>query len=76
MTALAKIGHPDAQDRADELCHMLPGLQPEEFDPGRREALGNVPLVWSHAECTRALFELDRNRGTLRGLRRRMTRRP
>jgi hypothetical protein len=75
VTALAKLGHPDAQARADELCHMLPGLQPEEFDPGRREALGNVPLVWSHAECTRALFELDRNRGTLRGLGRRVTRR-
>lgn len=74
VTALAKLGHPDAQHRADELCHMLPGLQPEEFDPGRREALGNVPLVWSHAECTRALFELDRHRGALRGLRRRWSR--
>jgi hypothetical protein len=66
VTALAKLGHPDAQDRADELCRMLPALQPEEFDPARREALGNTPLLWSHAECTRALFELDRRRGVLR----------
>ena len=52
VTALAKLGHPDAQDRADELCRMLPMLQPEEFDPARREALGNTPLLWAHAECT------------------------
>ena len=70
VTALAKLGHPDAQDRADELCRMLPMLQPEEFDPARREALGNTPLVWAHVECTRALFELDRQRGITRRLRR------
>jgi GH15 family glucan-1,4-alpha-glucosidase len=70
VTALAKLGHPDAQNRADELCRMLPVLQPEEFDPARREALGNTPLLWSHAECTRALFELDRQRGITRRLRR------
>lgn len=75
VTALAKLGHPDAQARADELCRMLPALQPEEYDPARREALGNTPLLWSHAECTRALFELDRQRGTVRRLRRSWQRR-
>ena len=49
---------------------MLPMLQPEEFDPARREALGNTPLLWAHAECTRGLFELDRQRGITRRLRR------
>ena len=56
------LGRPEAYDRADELCTMLPTLQSEEFDPARREARGNIPLVWSHAECARALFELDRQR--------------
>jgi hypothetical protein len=72
VTALAKLGHPDAQSRADDLCRMLPALQPEAFDPGRREALGNTPLLWSHAECTRALFELDRQRRLLPRVRRRL----
>jgi alpha,alpha-trehalase len=62
VSALAVLGRPEAYDRADELCMMLPTLQPEEFDPARREARGNTPLVWSHAECARALFELDRQR--------------
>jgi GH15 family glucan-1,4-alpha-glucosidase len=75
VTALAKLGHPDAQARAEELCRMLPVLQPEEFDPGRREALGNTPLLWSHAECTRALFELDRQRGLARRVQRAWRRR-
>jgi GH15 family glucan-1,4-alpha-glucosidase len=74
VTALAKLGHPDAQARADELCRMLPALQPEAFDPARREALGNTPLLWSHAECTRALFELDRQRGWKPRARRRFAR--
>jgi hypothetical protein len=73
VTALAVLGHPDAQARADELCAMLPALQPEGFDPARREALGNSPLLWSHAECTRALFELDRQHATLRRWRRSLT---
>ena len=62
VTALARLGRKEAQARADELCGMLPALLPEEFDPVRNEALGNTPLVWSHAECARALFELDRQR--------------
>jgi GH15 family glucan-1,4-alpha-glucosidase len=75
VTALAVLGHPDAQARADQLCEMLPMLQPEEFDPARREALGNTPLLWSHAECARALFELDRQRGVARRVRRAFSRR-
>jgi hypothetical protein len=75
VTALARLGHPDAQARADELCEILPVLQPEGFDPARREALGNTPLLWSHAECARALFELDRQRATVRRARRAATRR-
>jgi hypothetical protein len=62
VTALAVLGRPDAQRRADELCALLPALQSEAFDPVRKEALGNSPLLWSHAECTRALFELDHQR--------------
>jgi hypothetical protein len=74
VTALAVLGRGDAQARADELCAMLPTLQPEGFDPGRREALGNIPLLWSHAECARALFELDRQHGALRRWRRDLSR--
>ncbi|HLM17744.1 MAG TPA: glycoside hydrolase family 15 protein [Acidimicrobiia bacterium] len=62
VTALAVLQRPEAQRRADELCALLPALQAEGFDPARREALGNTPLLWSHAECTRALFELDRQK--------------
>jgi hypothetical protein len=62
VTALARLGRADAQERADAMCGMLPALLPEQFDPVRAEALGNTPLVWSHAECARALFELDRQR--------------
>ncbi len=62
VTALARLGRHDAQARADALCATLPALLPEQFDPVRGEALGNTPLVWSHAECARALFELDRQR--------------
>jgi predicted dinucleotide-binding enzyme len=75
VTALAVVGHPDAQARADQLCEMLPMLQPEVFDPARREALGNTPLLWSHAECARALFELDRQRSLTRRLRRLVSKR-
>ena len=74
MTALARLGRRDAQERADALCGMLPALLPEEFDPVRDEALGNTPLVWSHAECARALFELDRQRRVRRRVARRFAR--
>ncbi len=59
VTALALLGAPEALPRADALCVLLPALQAEQFDPVRREALGNVPMVWSHAECARALYHLD-----------------
>lgn len=62
VSALSRLGRRDAQARADAMCALLPTLLPEEYDPVRREALGNTPLVWSHAECARALFELDRQR--------------
>jgi len=75
VTALAVLGDPRAGSRADQLCALLPALQPEEFDLGRREPLGNTPLLWSHAECTRALFELDRQDAPLRRLRRALHRR-
>ena len=75
MTALAVLGRPEAYERADAaLPRCCPRLQPEEFDPARREALGNMPLVWSHAECARALFELDRQRRV--GIRRKRALRP
>ena len=74
VTALARLGRRDAQERADALCGMLPALLPEEFDPVRHEALGNTPLVWSHAECARALFELDRQRRLRRRLARGLAR--
>jgi GH15 family glucan-1,4-alpha-glucosidase len=55
VSALAQIGRVDeAEDLADRLCRSLPGLQPEVLEGD--EPLGNVPLVWSHAEAARALF--------------------
>jgi len=59
VTALAMIGDLEAaQARADDLCAQLPPLQPEEWDVDA--ALGNIPLLWSHAEAARALYTLDR----------------
>lgn len=58
--ALAKLGRTeDARavlenvDRAFEL-----GLYAEEFDPGRAQALGNHPLLFSHAEHLKAVMDL------------------
>ena len=63
VTALAMIGDLDAaQARADDLCAQLPPLQPEEWDVAAGLALGNIPLLWSHAEAARALYTLDRER--------------
>jgi len=45
--------------RLDALCSVLPRLLPEEFDPVEHTALGNVPLVWTHAELARSLYVLD-----------------
>jgi GH15 family glucan-1,4-alpha-glucosidase len=68
VTALAVLGRDEAGTRAEALCDLLPRLQAEEFDPTRRESLGNAPLVWSHAEAARALYELDRSRRPVRRL--------
>jgi hypothetical protein len=55
--ALAQLGRrEEATELADHLCRSLPGLQPEVLDDG--EALGNLPMVWSHAEAARALYLL------------------
>ena len=57
VSALARLGRTrQAHELADRLCQALPGLQPEVLDDG--EALGNTPLVWSHAEAARALYLL------------------
>lgn len=60
---------------AGPLLHRYPPDGRDDFDPARREALGNTPLLWSHAECARALFELDRQRSLARRLRRLVSRR-
>jgi len=60
VSALARVGRLDeAGARARALDEALPRLMPEEWDPVAGEGLGNVPLVWSHAECARALYLLD-----------------
>lgn len=60
VSALAIVGRLDeAEARADELCARLPRLLAEEVDPETGESLGNVPLVWSHAEAARAMYVLD-----------------
>lgn len=50
---------PGAVARMDALCTVLPRLLPEEIDPVEHTALGNAPLVWSHAELARSLYVLD-----------------
>jgi hypothetical protein len=42
------------------MCAVLPPLQPEEWDAMSNVALGNTPLLWSHAESARSLFVLQR----------------
>jgi hypothetical protein len=60
VSALAALGRVDeATARLDDLCRRLPRLLPEEIDPATGEGLGNVPLVWSHAEAARSLYVLD-----------------
>ncbi|MBW3556929.1 MAG: hypothetical protein KY454_08340 [Actinobacteria bacterium] len=60
VSALAAVGRvEEARDRLDELCRRLPRLLAEEVDPATDEALGNVPLVWSHIELARALYLVD-----------------
>jgi GH15 family glucan-1,4-alpha-glucosidase len=60
VSALARLGRVDeARARLDDLCRRLPRLLSEEIDPVTDESLGNVPLVWSHAELARALYLVD-----------------
>lgn len=60
VSALATVGRVgEARRRADELCGALPRLMSEEVDPETGESLGNVPLVWTHAEAARAMYVLD-----------------
>lgn len=69
VAALAVLGRvEEAEARLDDLCARLPRLLSEEVDPGSGHSLGNVPLVWSHAELARALYVVDAAR-----LRRRFT---
>ena len=54
VSALARIDRVDeAAALAERLCASLPELQPEVLDG--EAPLGNLPLVWSHAESARAL---------------------
>jgi GH15 family glucan-1,4-alpha-glucosidase len=59
VSALARLDRAEqAHGMADRLCQATPGLQPEMLDPLGAGGLGNTPLVWSHAECARALYLL------------------
>lgn len=60
-SALARMGRSDeAQDILERVEHACgdPGLYPEEFDPRHGCALGNHPLLFSHAEHLRAVMDL------------------
>jgi hypothetical protein len=73
VSALAAIGDVRAaEDRADEMCAHLPPLQPEMWDVQHQQPLGNTPLLWSHTEAARALYNLHiariRSRSTVAGV--------
>jgi len=60
VAALANCGRvAEATERCGALERALPRLLAEEVDPDTGEALGNIPLVWSHAEAARAMYLLD-----------------
>jgi len=60
VDALAAVGRLDeAVERVDAMCARLPRLLAEEVDPTDGSGLGNVPLVWSHAEAARTMYLLD-----------------
>ena len=59
VSALAAVGEIDAaRRRADDMCAQLPPLLSEEWDVEQRSSLGNTPLLWSHTEAARALYNL------------------
>ena len=39
-----------------------PRLLPEEWDVVEEHGLGNAPLLWSHSQAARALYDLHRLR--------------
>ncbi len=60
VTALVAIGRlGEAEERTNRLCADLPPLLAEEFDPSTGDSLGNVGLVWAHAELARALRVIE-----------------
>ncbi len=60
VSALAKTERIEqARALAGDLDRRLPRLMPEEINPDTGHGLGNLPLVWSHAEAARALYLLD-----------------
>jgi hypothetical protein len=60
VSALAAIGHvQEAERRADAMCAILPPRQHEQWNVQRQEPLGNTPLLWSHMETARALYQLQ-----------------
>jgi GH15 family glucan-1,4-alpha-glucosidase len=59
ISALCAIGDlPAAEARADAMCARLPRLLPEEWDVVAEHGLGNAPLLWSHSQAARALYDL------------------
>jgi uncharacterized membrane protein len=60
VTALARLGRVrEAGEPLDALCAALPRLLAEEVEPATGRLRGNAPLVWSHAELTRAIYVLE-----------------
>ena len=64
-SALARQGRSqEAQELIERVEASFAALHlfPEEFDPGARRALGNYPLLFSHAEHLRAIMDLAKSR--------------
>ena len=59
VSALVAAGDIDtARLRADTMCAQLPPLLPEQWSVEDGIGLGNTPLLWSHTEMARALYNL------------------
>jgi hypothetical protein len=60
VSALAAAGELEAaRCRADQMCAQLPPLLPEQWSVDERVGAGNTPLLWSHTEAARALYNLQ-----------------